>query len=133
MKNRGPYYDLSMWKGAPASSFGKARALRKNLTPAEQKLWDVLKQNACGYKFRCQHPIHLFIADFYCHQLKLIIEIDGEYHNIAEQQKKDQERTELLNLQEVEVIRFTNDEVLHDLKEVLLAIRLKIATIEAPQ
>jgi very-short-patch-repair endonuclease len=83
MKKFKPNYDEGMWKGAPESSFAKAKALRKDETQAEKILWAKLRNNQLkGYKFRRQHPIGLYIVDFYCHQLKLVIEIDGDYHNI---------------------------------------------------
>lgn len=114
MKKFKPNYDEGMWKGAPESSFLKAKDLRRNETEAEIILWNKLKGNQIdGLKFRRQHPIQLFIADFYCHQIKLIIEIDGDYHLAQEQILKDEERTKILNENGVEVIRFKNDEVIN--------------------
>ena len=63
-----------------------------------------------GLKFRRQHPRSLYIADFYCHKLKLITEIDGGYHFTKKQIIKDEERTEILNANALEIIRFNNDE-----------------------
>ncbi|SKB70568.1 Very-short-patch-repair endonuclease [Salegentibacter holothuriorum] len=118
------YHDDSMFKGATPSIFQKARHLRKNTTPAEKKLWNELRNKKLnGYKFRKQHPIHLFIVDFYCHELGLIIEVDGKYHDKTEQIKKDQERTELLKFQNLKLIRFTNDEVINKLHNVLEEIK----------
>ena len=114
------YHDDSMFKGATPETFEKARRLRKNMTPAEKKLWNELKnKKLSGYKFRRQHPVHLFIVDFYCHELELIIEVDGKYHDNTEQIKKDQERTELLKFQNLKLVRFTNDEVMNELKSVI--------------
>lgn len=79
-----------------------------------------------GLKFRRQHPIHLFIADFYCHQLQLIIELDGDYHFTKEQILKDQERTAMLNENGLEVIRFKNDEIINNWDLVLSQIKIKI-------
>jgi len=104
--------------------FGKAKDLRKNETEAEKLLWDKLKNNQLGgFKFRRQHPISLYIADFYCHKLKLIIEIDGGYHFTKEQISKDEERTEILDFNGVNVIRFSNDEVLSNIDNVLNEIK----------
>lgn len=126
MKEFKPNYDEGMWKGAPKSSFLKAKELRRNETEAEKLLWDKLKGNQIyGLKFRRQHPIQLFIADFYCHQIKLIIEIDGKYHLTKEQMIKDQERTEILNKNGVQVIRFKNDEIINDMTLVLSQIKIK--------
>ena len=98
MKEIKPGYDESMWKGAPESSFLKAKQLRDNETDAERFLWEKLRNNQFfGQKFRRQHPVSLFIADFYCHKYKLIIELDGEYHFTEEQKILDDERTSLLN------------------------------------
>ncbi|MBI5789396.1 MAG: endonuclease domain-containing protein, partial [Candidatus Schekmanbacteria bacterium] len=59
----------------------KARELRKNLTDAERKLWQMLRLKQTGYKFRRQHPIGQFIVDFVCLEKKLIIEVDGSQHS----------------------------------------------------
>lgn len=90
------------------------------MTQAEILMWDKLKNNQFkGYKFRRQHPIYHFIVDFYCHALKLIIEIDGKYHESEEQKKEDLNRTELLQFQGLKEIRFSNEEVIHDMDLVL--------------
>jgi len=54
------------------------------MTPAENLLWGYLKGNRLGIKFRRQHPIDIYIADFYCHQLRLIIEVDGSIHSLPD-------------------------------------------------
>ena len=124
MKKDNPYHDGSMFKGAPNSAFLKARLLRKNMTAAEKTLWIYLQNKKFeGYKFRRQHPLHLFIVDFYCHELGLIIEVDGAYHETKEQEEEDEKRTELLKFQGLTVIRFTNDEVLADIDSVLTKIK----------
>jgi len=115
-----------MFRGAPAENFRKAELLRLNMTPAETLLWEKLKDNQLGVKFRRQHPIHLFIVDFYCHEQKLIIEIDGEYHNSIEQIQKDIEREGLLIFQDLTVLRFTNAEVLEKTGMVLKKIKDRI-------
>jgi len=82
MGNQNLNHDESMWKGAPANSFLLAKRLRGRMTQAEILLWEKLKNKQFkGCKFRRQHPIHQFVVDFYCHKLKLIIEIDGKYHD----------------------------------------------------
>ncbi|MGC1241070.1 MAG: endonuclease domain-containing protein [Chryseosolibacter sp.] len=72
-----------------------------------------------GYKFRRQHPIADFIADFYCHECKLIVELDGEYHDDIGQKQYDEGRTYELNELKVKVIRFTNREVFDHIAFVL--------------
>lgn len=119
-----------MWKGAPSNSFLKAQSLRNNETQTEKILWEKLKNNQLkGNKFRRQHPISLFIADFYCHQLKLIIEVDGEYHNTVEQIKKDDERTQVLQDNGVKIIRFSNCEIENNVDKVITEIGLIIEEI----
>jgi len=130
MKKLKPNYDDGMWKGAPSSSFLKAQSLRNNETKAEKILWENLRRNQLkGHKFRRQHPISLFIADFYCHQLKLIIEVDGEYHNAPEQIKIDDERTQVLQDNGMKIIRFTNCEIENNIGKVITQIGLIIDAI----
>ena len=79
MKPLKPNYDDGMWKGAPKESFDKARDLRRNATAAEELLWKKLRNKQLdNYKFRRQHPVSLYIDDFYCHQLKLVAELTAE-------------------------------------------------------
>lgn len=102
-----------------------AKEMRSNPTEAESVLWLQLKGKKLGVKFRRQHPIDSFIADFVCLDKKLIIEVDGEIHNF--QQEADALRTERLNELGYEVLRFKNEEVLADVDNVLT----KISTILA--
>lgn len=130
MKKLKPNYDDGMWKGAPSSSFLKAQSLRNSETKAEKILWENLRRNQLkGHKFRRQHPISLFIADFYCHQLKLIIEVDGEYHNAPEQIKIDDERTQVLQDNGIKIIRFTNCEIENNIGKVITQIGVIIDEI----
>ena len=80
----------NLFYGASAATLQKAKELRKTLTPAERKLWEVLKNKQLdGYKFRRHHPIYRYIADFYCHELGLVIELDGGVHDGLEQKEHD--------------------------------------------
>ncbi|HLV23604.1 MAG TPA: endonuclease domain-containing protein [Moheibacter sp.] len=120
MSKKRTNHDEGMFKGAPTGSFLKAKELRGNMTEAELILWEKLKGNQLNnLKFRRQHPIGVYIADFYCHALKLIIEIDGDYHNTIEQKKLDEERTKYLEDFQIKVLRFTNHEILTQVDEVL--------------
>ncbi|HEY9750965.1 MAG TPA: endonuclease domain-containing protein [Allocoleopsis sp.] len=95
-----------------------AKKLRYNLTPAEQILWQALKRKQLhGLKFRCQHPVGPFIADFLCAKHKLIIELDGTVHN--QQTDYDNSRTEQLKAYGYQVVRFRNQEVFANLDAVL--------------
>ncbi len=100
----------------------RARELRRELTPAEKKLWQRLRNGQLnGAHFRRQHAIGTYIVDFFCARSKLVIEVDGDSH--TDQIAYDAERTQWLNEQKhYRVIRFTNDEVHHHLEAVLQAI-----------
>ncbi len=110
--------------GARLTIFRNAKRLRNRMTEAEKVLWNVLKNKQLeSLKFRRQHPISVYVLDFFCHKAKLGIELDGKYHDEKGQIFYDEDRTQ--NLQEcgVRIIRFTNDEVLTNLKEVLRKIK----------
>lgn len=93
---------------------------RLNPTQAEDVLWNLLRSKQLeGYKFRRQHIIDRFIADFVCLKQKLIVEIDGLIHQLPENQASDQQRTERLNKLDFEVIHFTNEKVLNETDQVL--------------
>lgn len=94
-----------------------ARQNRKNPTQAEFIMWQYLRKNKFGYKFTRQKPIYRFVLDFYCSKLLLAVEIDGESHN--NKQSYDLERDKFLeNILKIKTIRFTNDEILNNFKEV---------------
>jgi len=109
--------------GAGEITFLKASALRKPQTHAEKKLWGILRNRKLeGYKFRRQHALDSFIADFYCHEARLVIEIDGENHLIREVMEYDKWREGILKSYGLAIIRFTNDQVFTDIDGVLKAI-----------
>ena len=87
-----------------------ARNLRKNATPQENELWYKFLSKY-EIRFQRQKPIDNFIADFYCHKAKLIIEIDGSQHYRPEGKSKDQFRTEMLEGYDLKIIRFTNKQI----------------------
>src|SRR6185436_20821987 len=89
----------------------RAREMRHPLTPAEHKVWQRVRNNQLGFKIRRQFVIDRFIADFYCPQSKLIIEIDGDTHTEPDQAEYDAARTAWLEAQGYRVIRFDNHEV----------------------
>jgi very-short-patch-repair endonuclease len=99
---------------------------RKKPTEEESILWDYLKGNVFGVHFRRQHIIGLFIADFACLSHKLIIEIDGKYHQLPDQQISDKERTEWLEQKGFKVMRFTNEQIINDTNKVLKSIQTYI-------
>lgn len=95
---------------------------RKNPTEAENILWQVLRNNQLGTKWRRQHIILDFIVDFICLEKSLIIEVDGEYHNTPEQQKADKLRDQILSEKGYTIIRLTNDEVIGNLDATITKI-----------
>jgi len=108
-----------LFLGAHAKIFENAKALRYNMTPAEEFLWEKLRINNRNIKFRRQHPLGNYIADFYCHQYQLVIELDGSIHQLPEIQIKDQEKQTFLEDQGLKVIRFTNQQVFNNSDKVL--------------
>ena len=99
----------------------KAVELRQNSTKPEQLLWPVLNRKQLGgLKFRRQHPIEPYIVDFYCASEKLVIELDGESHE--GKQAYDAKREEQLRKLGLKIFRFTNDDVIHNLEGVAMAI-----------
>ena len=86
-------------------------------------MWEALRKLNCGFRFRRQHPIGDYIADFICLRRKLIIEVDGGYHNEPIQQQDDQMRTDFLENKGYTVIRFKNEEISNDLHTVIMKIK----------
>ena len=102
---------------------GLARALRKDMTKAEACLWKyALKSSQRGVKFRRQRPIDLFIVDFICLPLKLIIEVDGITHQDPKVIKKDKDKDKRLSELGFHVLRFEDVEVLNDINAVIYTI-----------
>ncbi|MDX2129904.1 MAG: type ISP restriction/modification enzyme [Chloroherpetonaceae bacterium] len=107
----------------PENLLQTARELRKNATDAEKLMWSLLRNRQLnGYKFRRQHPFGRFILDFYCHESKLCVELDGGQHAEKNQAEYDAARTEVLNQNGIRVIRFWNNEVFTNTEGVLMNI-----------
>jgi len=101
-----------------------AKFNRQHQTPAEEKLWNELRnRKLAGFKFRRQHPIEAYIPDFVCLEKKLVVEVDGGYHNDEEQKKIDDLRTKTLQKNHYNLVRFTNEEVLDKTEWVLEEIK----------
>ena len=118
------------WNTAEPTLYNLISPLRKDLknnqTEAEHILWKQLKANQLGVKFRRQHIIGRFIADFVCLPAKLIIEADGKIHE--NQKEYDEQRTEYLNEKGFKVIRFTNDEIITNINSVIDKIKKALTT-----
>ncbi len=101
-----------------------ARDHRHPLTPAEAKIWSRVRNRGLGFKIRRQHPIWRFIADFYCAEAKLVIEIDGDSHAEPDQEDYDKARTQWLEERGYKVIRLMNEDVHKRLEDALNEIFL---------
>ena len=123
--------ERNMFYGAKANTFMFAEQLRQNMTEAELILWNRLKQNKLnGFRFKAQHPIKSFIADFYCHKAKFVIEIDGIIHNREERKEYDINRTYEFEQLGLTVLRFTNGDVLFKINWVLTQIEDYLTTLQ---
>ena len=116
--------ERKMFYGAKPEIFKLAARLRQNMTSAELKLWEKLKNKQLGVRFKPQHPIGDFIVDFYCHKVKLVIEIDGEIHKY--QKEHDSGRTYEIENYGITILRFTNDEIESNIENVLSLINTHI-------
>jgi len=117
---------------SPPGVRARARQLRRPLTPAEQVLWQHLRNRNFGGKFRRQRPIGPFIVDFCCDEARLVVELDGESHNHAVQRERDDLRTEWLEDRGNRVLRFWNQDVVRDTDSVIAAIVEAIAPLPSP-
>ncbi len=116
----------NMHFGAIKKTFEFAAYLRKHMTPSETILWQRFRNKSLGYKFRPQHPIWRFVVDFYCHELKLIIEVDGCVHAIEEIKLNDIDREKILIDFGLNIIRFSNEQIRDDINNVLDQIKTTI-------
>lgn len=117
--------DKAMYYGAKPSTLEAARILRKRMTRTEKLLWDELKEKQiCGLRFRRQHPIDFFIADFYCHEVRLVVETDGEIHDL--QKEYDDGRDAEMEIYYIKTLRFSNHEVENNIKKVVSEIEKQV-------
>ena len=113
-------YNYNLHKGARSIIHQFAKELRHTETEAEKKLWGLLRNRKLkGKKIRRQHAFADYILDFYCHECKLAVELDGSFHTSEDQQLYDEARTSLLYEHGIKVIRFWNDEVLNETEKTL--------------
>ncbi len=100
-----------------------ARELRRDQTPAEEILWSLIRgRKLLNLKFRRQQQSGTFITDFYCHQARLVVEVDGEIHLTPEQADRDRNRDAYLRENRLRVLRFTNEQIFEDPESVLREI-----------
>ena len=94
--------------------------MRQNPTPAESRLWQRLRsKQILGFRFRRQHPIERFIVDFYCRDARLVVEVDGPFHDLPQAQAYDEARQKCLEEKGLTLLRFSNDQVLYATDAVL--------------
>ena len=115
-----------MFLGASNLIFENATQLKRNMTLAETILWGHLKGSQLGVKFRRQHPLGIYIADFYCHQHKIVIELDGSIHDLPEIALADAQRQREIENNGIKVLRFKNEEIFNQLEKVLNTIHQAI-------
>jgi cyclase len=108
-----------MHGGAVKPLFQRARELRDRATHAEEILWGYLRSKPFGLKFRRQHPFTIYILDFYCHKLKLVVEVDGSIHSLPEVKTNDERRQVSLEHAGMTILRFSNDEIENRLEQVI--------------
>jgi very-short-patch-repair endonuclease len=112
--------ERGMFYNAKPDIFQKTKTLRLNMTASEKIIWNrINKGKIMGLRFKARHPIDIFIFDFYCHELKLVVEIDGDIHNNHDQRSYDEGRTAELEHFDIKVVRFKNDEVSTDIEKVI--------------
>lgn len=107
------------WENVPGQTFANARALRKNLTASERRFWSAVRGEQLGVKFRRQHPIGAYIADFFCPERALVVEIDGDSHYLPDAREYDATRTETFRALGIEIARYSNSDVTSNISSVL--------------
>jgi very-short-patch-repair endonuclease len=119
-----------MFYGANKSIFLRAIQLRNNMTKAEKILWEELKNKEIfKERWKPQHPVDIFVVDFYCHKYKLAIEVDGEIHQNEEIHERDDGREHDIEKLGIKILRFTNQEVFEDIELVKTRILEEISSL----
>ena len=125
--------DYPIYFGAKPGLFGLAGDLRHSMTESECLLWEKLRnRKLSGFKFRRQHPCNEIILDFYCHEARLSIEVDGTIHKDDFQRERDKERTFILNKFGIQELRFSNWEVENQIEKVLNKIKEHLEQSQHP-
>ena len=125
-----PNYEMK--KQSAPGAHARARALRHDMTEAERRVWQILRSHRMkGYKFRRQVPIGRYVADFVCHEARLIVEIDGGQHDRSS--RRETERTEFVQNEGYRILRFWNNEVLENLDGVHQKIAEELGRITPTQ
>jgi len=117
---------------ATAKSMRLAREQRQAMSPPEVRLWNRLRRSPCGIRFRKQHPIGPYVADFYCPAAKLVIEIDGLVHDSADAAVRDGRRDDYIRGLRLKVIRIPATQVLRDVDAVAEGLITMCADLAGP-
>ena len=120
-----------MHQNASVRLFRIATLLRNNPTPTEKILWEHIRNRKLGVKFRRQHPAGIYILDFYSHEIRLVIEIDGKYHYKKHMMDLDANRSENLMAAGLVILRFTDEEIDSDINKVLIKIQETIEWLKS--
>src|SRR5438045_4817898 len=123
---------MHMFYGASNLIFQRAEELRNTMTPAEEIIWKAIHINEWKLKFRRQHPIANYVVDFYCHALKLVIEIDSSIHEVDEVKRNDAYRQQHLQELGLNVLRISNEEIFKNKKNILEIIKQKVNELKNP-
>jgi len=123
----------NMFYGASSVIFKRAEELRKKMTNAEEILWNAIHINEWKLKFRRQHPIYKYVADFYCHSIKLVIELDSGIHETEEVKRYDVDRENKMKDFKLIVLRFKNEEITKNLPLAMQVISETISKLKASQ
>jgi very-short-patch-repair endonuclease len=116
----------------PERTIKRARKLRREMSLAEVLLWQELRQRPAGMKFRKQHPAGPYVADFFCHDARLVVEVDGEAHDRGDRPQRDAARDAWFAERRFEVLRIPAQEVLANLEGVVQAIVARATTQNPP-
>src|SRR3990172_1302674 len=116
-----PVKNIILGQTVTKEKLQRARELRRDMTPAENILWQELRGNKLGVHFRRQQVIAGFIVDFYCHKAGLVVEVDGDIHDL--QQEEDARQEKVLREMGLRIVRFRNEDVMKNLSVVLGKIR----------
>ena len=106
----------------PERTIRRARQLRREMSLPEILLWQMLRKRPGGLRFRHQHPAGRYVADFFCHEARLVVEVDGEAHDRGDRPRRDQERDAWFAARRFQVLRIPAREVLSDLENVVRGI-----------
>jgi len=122
--------EYPIYFGAKPELLRIAGELRKNMTVAEQMLWQRLRnRQVSGYRFRRQHPVRDVVVDFFCYDAMLVVEVDGDVHDMSYQKERDTERTKMLKMSGLRELRFRNEEVINDIENVIRRIEAELSKL----